>query len=321
LDTGIYHPDRDANKKLLIFTDANSYFIECCSKGLFDMVRELYLTNKVIIHYVYKKAFQISCMNGHVNIVEFLYSVGSYTHYYNYYEEVLNFHYDVFIDVCKKGKLEIAKILDTRKLLVTFNNFDEFFHICCINGHLEFAKWIYSRFRINIHWRNNIVFLSACENGHNSIVEWLLTIIDLDSNSLHRAFTLACKEGHLNTVKLLYSFKNVSFQFNNYEAINNCCYFGHLLILKWIFELKIDFNKIYKIVLDKCCFYNQYNVISWLYQLNKESFLIEIQDNIYYACMTNDVSLIKFLIKFIDKNKIVPICTKFKSYDILDLFD
>ena len=71
--------------------------------------------------------------------------------------------YKSFIDCCKNGDLENAK------LLVTKRNKQKGFNLSCENGHIKIAKWLYS-LGVDI---NQCLFRYVCKNGHIEIAKWL----------------------------------------------------------------------------------------------------------------------------------------------------
>ena len=94
---------------------------------------------------------------------------------------------DDFIDICKTGKLEVAKWLyDLKGINIhTHAINDHAFFQSCVKGHIEVAKWLYSLGGIDIYVVDDHAFCSSCMKGQIEVAKWLLSIkpsIDITAN-------------------------------------------------------------------------------------------------------------------------------------------
>ena len=85
--------------------------------------------------------FQFASINGHLNVAQWLYSIGNI---------------DIHI------------------------NDEEVFRRVCKIGYLIMAKWLYSLGGINIYAKNDCAFRWAVDNGHAQVAEWLYSIGNFD---------------------------------------------------------------------------------------------------------------------------------------------
>lgn len=87
--------------------------------------------------------------------------------------------YKAFDLSCKNGHLEIVKWLVSIGMDIYANN-NEAFRLSCYKGHHHIAKWIYSVGSVNVHADINNAFIASCFGGHNDIAKWLISLDSVD---------------------------------------------------------------------------------------------------------------------------------------------
>ena len=121
----------DFSKELL--SNAKKGFIWNCENGHINVAQWLYSLGDINIHANNEHAFRGSCMNGHINVAQWLWSLGS-----------INIHtYD-----------------------------EDAFRCSCNNGHINVAQWLYSLGGINIHADNEYAFSYSTDK----VLKWLNNI-------------------------------------------------------------------------------------------------------------------------------------------------
>lgn len=80
----------------------------------------------------------------------------------------------MFVYMCSRGYLEIAKYLYEKGADITCYNNQPFISACC-RGHFNVAQWLYE-LGINVMCRDNEVFWKACSSGNISLAKWLIEI-------------------------------------------------------------------------------------------------------------------------------------------------
>ena len=200
---------------------------------------------------------------------------------------------DPFIRCCRTNQLdEIEQLVPRNNInLKIFNGFliacenksfdvieflinglvekDRAFRSACSNGHLEVVQFLLSlndssfkvpnnelfgnsnnelfESEINVNVLDNFAFVRACKNGHLDIVKLLASIrgkyeIDISRNG-YAAFRSACEYGSLDVVKFLLQTYNINVHSKNEYAFQLACENGHLDVVKLLvenYEIKIN---------------------------------------------------------------------------------
>lgn len=129
-----------------------------------DCGHDLYVTN---VHYKCEYALRISCFNGLIDIVKWLYSLR--------------------VDINAKN--------------------GEPLRLACTSGYLDLAKLLVAYgANINaVHKKYSSVFQATCKYGQIEIAKWLVDIgVDIDYHTIRQAFDNACKQDNLEFAKWLY---------------------------------------------------------------------------------------------------------------------
>lgn len=173
--------------------------------------------------------FLCACLNGHINLVNFLISIGVTT-----FEEG-------FKSACLGGQSDLVKILLSRNFRDCHRNGIEIEYdwnaglkSACIGGHLDLAKFLMSkgagRNSSNVsncrYWNDA---LSGSSQGGN--LELIELMISKGANDWEYAFRGACRGGHIELVK---RFKRAG-GFHNVEiGLRGACLGGHIEIIEYI---------------------------------------------------------------------------------------
>ena len=153
---------------------------------------------------------------------------------------------ELFFFSCSYGYVNICKFIinNENSLLSYWSIFKKkqslrFIH-ACRRGLLEIAKLLYSSGEVNIHaldsCTNHTAFIWSCENGHLEVAKWLYSLgVNIHAQDEY-AFIWSCLYGHLEIAKWLYSLGGVNIHTQNDLSFCLSCYFGHLEVAKWLCE-------------------------------------------------------------------------------------
>ena len=88
-----------------------------------------------------------------------------------------NNNYFKLLNYCKQGKLNEAKIIASKNIIVVSLNNDFIFRNTCIHGQLKVAKWLINQFPcIDPQTENNEAFYKACLNNFFHMAQWLYNL-------------------------------------------------------------------------------------------------------------------------------------------------
>ena len=149
-------------------TSNEKFLIACRANDLF-LAKDIFYNDSLDLDEEYAEyAFQAACRRGHLNVMQWIYSV--------------------------KPDVNISAYHDAP------------FRIACANGHLDVSKWLLSvNPNINISTHEEDAFESACCEGHLHVAQWLLSV--KPDIMVEDIFESACYEGQLPVVQFLLSVK------------------------------------------------------------------------------------------------------------------
>ena len=181
--------------------------VKFCKIGDMDELEKLIKWYpKIDIQYHNGEAFRSACYRNRLGIVKYLMETFPNIDYSQWYEDVLINTRDNNLQV---AEFLIDKIQDN-------NLIENVFIEACRIGNLQIAKMLLIKFpNINYHVNDERLFRRACSGGYLDLVQWLVeNFTDIDYHSCNDdAFKNACLYKHLSIVKLLLNI----FSENNYR--------------------------------------------------------------------------------------------------------
>ena len=293
-------------------------YLDYCKNGNLEGIKKIieHIESKDIIH----GGFSRACYLKNINIIKFLLSIDNKIDlYYDF-----NGFNSYFYTACYTGNLEIIELL-----YPYYKNKTEIYKMSflevCKNGKLEVAQLLYSKEKINkdsflidiqdnffvsMLEKNNMIsfniydkaFSMACKYGHINIAKWLLTLdekpdihYDNDMN-----FSNSCMNDHLEIAKWLLTLDNkIDIHNNDNSAFISACCHGRLDVAKWLYSL--DNFDIYEVFISVCGS-GQLEVAKWLYSLDDNlNIHAENEGALRKACRFNRINIIKWLCSLDDK--------------------
>lgn len=186
----------------------NGALLKSCKLGHIDQVKWLIgINERNIDEKNLIDAFDLSCVNGHLVIAQYIYN---------------NFHelkyllkdwtcYTIFRRSCLSGRFEVVQWL----IEICGDNLDitgekyksdknESFLWSCERGHLELAQYLYPKCKPDQKLQYN-AFLAAIKNNKEDVVMWMYESCDVNFDSVKdQAFKEACVNGHISIAKWIY---------------------------------------------------------------------------------------------------------------------
>ena len=195
--------------------------------------------------------FKYSCEYENINVIKWIHSIQNN----NIIPNSSTFYF-----ICSKGNYNLAKfIYDSFDNSLLKSKLDDFFRISCYNGHLELARWILSIINIDIDTIHNI-FMLTCEHGHLEIIQWLVGYCNVVKIT-HKTFNKICEHGHLPVARWLYDNKYYKNPTN--DIYNTACEYGHLDLVIWITSISNN-TKILDSTFNKLCKKGHYIMAKYL---------------------------------------------------------
>lgn len=159
-------------------------FSDACELGYIDTVQVIWHffqkhCDPIIINRYLEFGFISACLNGHLNIVQYLVELNTEIHSHN--EEG-------FRMACWKGHLDIVQYLTQLYKTTKYNMIDihaeneEGFRSACMHGHIYVVQYLaqlhkHTKYNIiDIHKKHKQSFKLACEHDHIDIVRYLLQL-------------------------------------------------------------------------------------------------------------------------------------------------
>jgi hypothetical protein len=191
-------------------------------------------------------SFRQSCINGHLEVVQWLYNF--YCKDYTYHQQFHVYLGEIFRCVCTSGKLQVAQWLYTLDNTLDIHAYDDLaFRNACRNGHFEIMHWLYGLGGIPIHGWNSCAFISACRFGDIALAQKLYHLpIEVSGKNVlinihaddEAAFQSACAAGDLKLAQWLYSLGEVNIHVNNDIVFQLASMYYQTDVLEWLQRLE-----------------------------------------------------------------------------------
>jgi hypothetical protein len=174
-------------------------FILLCGRNYVNLktAQDFLLQNSSInISAVNDDAFNNACKYGHLDVAQWLFSLGVKP-------GSSKSNTALFKLVIDDERLDVAQWLLSVKPDINIASVADFaFRSACTNGNLVFAKWLLSVYpdmdvsSIKLHpIQRDSTFISTCSNGHFEVAKWLVSLnrgINIGAND-HEAFRKTCE--------------------------------------------------------------------------------------------------------------------------------
>lgn len=145
----------------------------------------------------------------------------------------------------------------------------DIFYQSCKKGHLQVAKLIYSIEGENVHKISGSGFVKSCEYGYIDLAKWLVSIGTNINEKIECAFIRACRNNHSDIVKWLLEL-NTKINVLSNDRIENSfldmIYYGNLDIMKVLYlhdKRRISIRTLLRAFSENR---NQLNITKWLYK-------------------------------------------------------
>tara|TARA_B100000524_G_scaffold346062_1_gene245652 strand:+ start:3356 stop:4873 length:1518 start_codon:yes stop_codon:yes gene_type:complete len=270
-----------------------------CRHGYMDCAKEFLKVNDYDINCKDNEAICLSCQEGHLEMVKWLYNLGG---------DIKSQDDWCFNISISKNHLELLKWINSLQVVDIHKNNEYFFRTSCSFGKLEIAKWIYSLGNVDIHAYMDSAFLSACIGNHLEIAKWLYTLgtfnLHFDNNLF---FKYLCQQGKLNILQWLYSIDQFNVNEYNDYYFRISCNFNYLEQAKWIYNLgnvNIKANKNEAFIFS--CSNNKVEMALWLQSINEVEYEIEVNNSMITSWKIHKI--IKFIGKKSVESQECPIC-------------
>ncbi len=221
-----------------------------------------------------------SCANGHLAMVEWLWSNFTFTKI----ESVKNDR-EAIIAAAANGQLKILQWLLNNCHLTESNKKQLALNIlcqACRSGHLSTAQWIHHSWGYcitQLDFINKNLLIRCCESGHLTVVEWLIEVFGITKDQIigyeNRSFIASCSNGHLSLCQLLhakYNFTPQEAMLLHNRALLRACDYNKYYVIQWLvstFHLTVENNiQLFSDLLFRACHNGNLITAQWLAELS-----------------------------------------------------
>lgn len=288
---------RDNKIKRYIDNNKHEYFKIACSNDKIQLAKWLYSIDKTNNNC----EIQYACQHNKLELVKWINSIS----------EIDSITKRTIFDIaCKNNYLEMAKWIYS---VDKYYNIDyELFKYICVNGNVKVAKWALESNIIKPKYFTYI-FRHLYKNEHIDIFNMLCSTISIDNDDLTYCFLTACKHGQNKFVDTaLSTYKKYCYEYSFHDSSIVACRNGHLGILKLLFSLNKSNFEHNNMLLEIGIQYQEISVLYWLISTLEDINLDLYKDNIFeLVYKKNEFNIMKFLIdqnyehyyKYIFKNR------------------
>lgn len=209
----LYELSVKQNNEIDIHVNNDESFHSSCCNGHLEVAQWLYYLDQDYSFEINENLFLACCGNGSLEIIKWFYSLGI-----NYVYGINSCIPRAFQLSCITGHLDMAKYLYSSEQIDIHLKKEKVFRTVCHNGHMEIVKWLYqldSHNKIDIHVKNENAFRKACVYNNINIVKYLFSIeednkIDIRAKNDY-AFRVSCRKTKRNC--------RVEFMVDNYSNL------------------------------------------------------------------------------------------------------
>lgn len=278
------------DKKGNDITNIDNCFIFASFNGYLYILQNIY---KLKQNFDYEFAFCCACLNGHIDVINWLLSLKIYININAYVGAAFNL-------ACLNGHLNIIKKITNIYPSFYKIYYDEPFHLACSNGHFYVVKWLLNNNNNNIYI-NEYYFLNACKRGFIKIAK-LLYFINPNIHINSRIFMIACSYGQIHIMKWLLSINsNIINNIDSYEYLFMIgCRKGYINCLKYLLLINPNINISYnnELPFKIACLNNQKSIVEWLLSIKPEINISINNDYIFKTiCNKNIIRIVRLFCK------------------------
>lgn len=207
---------------------------------MFDLDEDLYNSKNI------SKNFIIACKYNYLSIAQYI----SFHKNYSSYDSEIGFKWS-----CLNGHIDVCKWLYSMSIQmkdpINIHTCNEYpFRWSCTKGHIDVSKWLFDLSikmdsPINIHADNEYPFRWSCSENHLEVAKWLYELsISINSPiDIHvcneYAFRHSCIKGNYEVSKWLYQLGNdigspINIRMYDDEVFVNSCKNGDFIIANWL---------------------------------------------------------------------------------------
>jgi hypothetical protein len=197
-----------------------------------------YYCNKVDVSYDNELPFRLACINGHLNIAQWLLQ----------YKPTTNTTAP-FVSACRYGQLHIIKwLLQINPSIISSHIIIDALYKIYDHGHIDLATYFLTEYP-NIYSKvYSLPLLYSCSNGNLILSKLLLHHKPnvLEVANIDNIFRSTCEGGCIEVAKWLMSIKpsiNIYYGLPESTALTGACEKGHLNIVIWLYDLHNNNSK------------------------------------------------------------------------------
>lgn len=299
---------RDNKIKKYIDDNKHEYFKIACSNDKIELAKWLYSIDKTNNNC----EIEYACQHNKLGLIKWINSTS----------KIDSMTKRAIFDIaCKNNYLEMVKWIYSIDKYYYIDY--ELFKYICVNGNVKVAKWALESNIIKPTYFTYI-FRHLYKNEHIDIFDMLCSTIGIDNDDLTYSFLMACKHGQNKFVNIaLTTYKKYCYEYSFYDSSIIACRNGHLEILKLLFSLNKSNIEHNNMLLETGIQYQKTDILYWLISTLKDNeFDLDFyKDKIFNIAYEKDkLHVIKFLIdkkykhyyKYIVRNRLD------KCYKLID---
>lgn len=150
-------------------------------------------------------------------------------------------------------------------------------------------------------------FIECCMKGEYDTVLWLYKNETIDEITQQKGFILACANGHLNIVKLVYNHGIIKinpdkdpFGLDNNVLKKNvlelCCSYGRLEVAQWLYSIEnYKKNILTSIFIISSCIGGKLSIAQWLYSIIREEPFFTLEFIFVQSCIYGNFELVQWI--------------------------